>query len=282
VPELVRGDAGVEILIQVALGRSPIARNADRALEHSVECSHIRIENIADFEISGGRLIRVWPAASATEKDIDIFLFGVVWATLCHQRGMLPLHASAIVTGAGIVAFAGHSGAGKSTIAASLCSLDYELVTDDILPVSFNRSVPGAWPYLRRLKLRPDSFIPLALTPTELVSDTLDKEKYFVHPKSVANDKWSKLERLYLIEPDPSISGVSIDRINGAEAVHAIINQTYHFSFIAGSGRLRDHVALCTQLASKIAVYRLRRSPSFVAGKELASLIGEHLENTPT
>ena len=73
------------------------------------------------------------------------------------------------MTGGGITAFAGHSGAGKSTIAALLSSLDYELVADDILPVSFNQnSVPGAWPYLRRLKLQSDSIIQLALTPTEL------------------------------------------------------------------------------------------------------------------
>ena len=274
------GDARVEILIQIAPGYSPIAKNAGRVLEHSVECSLIRIENVADFEVSKGQLIRVWPAHGATEKDIEIFLFGPVWATLCHQRGMLPLHASAIVTRGSIAAFAGHSGAGKSTIAASLGSLDYELVTDDILPVSFNHSVPGAWPYLRRLKLRRDSFVPLALKPTEPVSETLDKEKYFVRPKFAAYDKWSKLERLYLLELDPTVSRLSIDQITGAEAVRVLIDQTYHFSFIVGSGRFRDHVAFCTQLASKIAVYHLRRSPSFGTGKELASLIGEHLENT--
>ena len=107
------------------------------------------------------------------QKDIEIFLFGPVWATLCHQRGMLPLHASAIVTKGGITAFAGHSGAGKSTTAALLSSLEYELIADDILPVSFNHnSVPGAWPYLRRLKLRGDSINQLGLTPTEQVSET--------------------------------------------------------------------------------------------------------------
>ena len=91
------------------------------------------------------------------QKDIEILLFGPVWAALCHQRGLLPLHASAIVTRGGIAAFAGHRGAGKSTTAALLSLLGYELVTDDVLPVSFNQnSVPGAWPYLRRLKLQSD------------------------------------------------------------------------------------------------------------------------------
>src|SRR5262249_18001357 len=147
-------------------------------------CSFIGIQGVADFEVRGGRQIRVWPAAGATQKDIEIILSGPAWATLCHQRGMLPLHASAIVTKQGITAFAGHSGAGKSTTAALLSSLGYDLVADDILPVSFNRkSVPGAWPYLRRLKLHDEPIAELGLTPTEMVGDKLDKERYFVRPK---------------------------------------------------------------------------------------------------
>src|SRR4030095_9016894 len=117
---------------------------------HSAEYSLLRVGDIADFEITRGRQIRVWATAAAAQKDIEIFLFGPVWATLCHQRGTLPLHASAIVTGHGITAFAGRSGMGKSMTAGLLNSFGYELIADDILPVSFNRnSIPGAWPYLR-------------------------------------------------------------------------------------------------------------------------------------
>jgi hypothetical protein len=193
---------------------------------------------------------------------------------------MLPLHASAIVTGRGIAAFAGHSGAGKSTTAALLSSLGYKLIADDILPISFNRnSVPGAWPYLRRLKLHHEPIVYLALTPTETVSDKLDKERYFVRPTFTGADKWNKLERVYLLESDPAESSVSINRISGAEAVRTLIDQTYHFNFILGSGQVRDHFARCTQLAANIAVYRLRRPPSLVAGTELASAICAHLSD---
>src|SRR4029077_1295517 len=149
VPTSVRGDESADILIQIASGDSPIAKNAGEFIEHSVERSLIKIENVAYFEITAGRTIRVSAAAGAKQKDIEIFLLGPAWATLCHQRGMLPLHASAIVTRGGITAFAGHTRAGKSTTAALLNSLGYELLADDILPVSFNQnSIPGAWPYL--------------------------------------------------------------------------------------------------------------------------------------
>jgi hypothetical protein len=270
-----------DVLIQIASGPSPIDKSAERAVfEHSAECSLIRIKAVADFEIRRGQEISVWPAIGAMQKDIEIFLLGPVWATLCHQRGLLPLHASAILADGGIIAFAGRSGAGKSTTAALMGSLDYKLFADDILTVNFDQnSVPGAWPYLRRLKLQGDAIAQLALTAAEPVSERLDKNKYFVHPKSVADDKWTRLERLYLLENDPTNSRSSIDRIVGAEAVRALIEQTYHFDFIVGSKRFNDHLAFCTQLASKIAIYRLRRSPLLGVGKELGSLIRAHLEN---
>src|SRR5262245_35895088 len=278
VPTSVRGGESADVIIQIAPGDSPIAKNAGRFIEHSVERSLIGIENVADFEITGGRQIRVWPTAGAKQNDIEIFLFGPAWATLCHQRGMLPLHASAIVTRGGITAFAGHSGAGKSTTAALLNSLGYELLADDILPVSFNQnSIPGAWPYLRRLKLHSNPILQLGFTPLAVVSDTLDKEKYFARPKRTGDDQWRRLERLYLLENSVADPCVPIEQITGADAVRALVDQTYHFNFILSTRRFSDHLSFCTRLASKILIYRLRRSP-ISDGKKLNSLIFAHLE----
>jgi hypothetical protein len=218
--------------------------------------------------------------ADAKQKDIEVFLFGPAWATLCHQRGMLPLHASAIVTkGGGITAFAGHSGAGKSTMAALLHSLGYELLADDILPVSFNQnSIPGAWPYLRRLKLHRDLVTQLGFTPAEIVSEMLDKEKYFIQPNRIGDNIWRRLEQLYVLENDLIDTDVSIEQITGADAVRALVDQTYHFDFVLGTRRFGNHLTFCTQLASKIPIYRLRRSPLTNAGQKLGSLICAHLE----
>jgi hypothetical protein len=280
VPTSVNDGGNPDVIIEVATGHSPMPKRACRfVFQHSSECSLIRIEGVADFEIREGRQIRVWPAMGSKQKDIEIFLLGFAWATLCHQRGMLPLHASAIVTGNGITAFAGHSGAGKSTTAALLDSLGYELIADDILPVSFNQnSIPGAWPYLRRLKLRRDPIIQFGFTPAELVSETLDKEKYFVRPKRTGDEIWRRLERLYLLERDVTDTHAPIEQITGADAVHTLVDQTYHFDFILGTRRLGDHLAFCARLASKILIYRLRWSPLSDVGKKLGSLICAHLE----
>ena len=280
VPEVVFRSAAIDVLIQIAPECSPIAKKKQPfVFQHSLERSLIRIENVADFEVTVGRQIRVWPAERSTLKDIEIYLFGPVWATLCHQRRILPLHASAIVTRDGITAFAGHSGVGKSFLAASMSSRGCRLVTDDILPISLNQnSVPGAWPYLRRLKLKSDSISAFALTAIEPVSERFDKTKYFVLPKFLAKDEWSALNRLYLLEVDPTVSRVEFDQLVGADAVRALVDQTYHFNFIVGSRRFGEHLAFCTQLASKIGVYRVRRSASLDTGRELGSFICTHLD----
>ena len=276
---------GVDVLVRIEQGRPPsVAKQLSRrVLEHSGEGWLIKSQGVADFEVVGGRQIRVWPAAGAEQKDIEIFLFGVVWATLCHQRGLLPLHASAITSKGGIIAFAGSSGVGKSTTAALMVSLGYELVTDDMLPISFNQqAVPGAWPYTRRLKLHDGPIIQLGLTPAELVSENVDNEKYFVCPKTVADDKWNMLDRIYVLENNSAESLAPIDRITGADAVRAIVDHTYYLDFVADSGRFHDHLAFCTQLASKIPVYRLRLSPSLRIENGLSSLICAHLEGMAT
>src|SRR5262245_37980472 len=92
----------VDINIRLTPGSSPIA-NARKWLD-TADCSLIRVKGVADFEVRSGRQIRIWPASEATQKDIEIFLFGAVWGALCHQRGVLPLHASAVLARGGVTA----------------------------------------------------------------------------------------------------------------------------------------------------------------------------------
>jgi hypothetical protein len=191
---------------------------------------------------------------------------------------MLPLHASAIVTGNGITALAGHPGSGKSTMAALLNLRGYEMMADDILPVSFDQTgSPGAWPYLRRLKLHRDSITQFGFIPTQMVSESLD-EKYFVLPQGTGADKWRRLERLYLLENAETDLHAPIEQLTGADAVRALVDQTHHFNFIVGTRRFGDHLAFCTRLASKILIYRVRRSLTTAEGKKLGSSICAHLE----
>ena len=53
-------------------------------------------------------------------------------------QGFLILHASAVRLGGSVLAFVGPSGVGKSTIATNLAVREFQLVADDLLPVSIS------------------------------------------------------------------------------------------------------------------------------------------------
>jgi hypothetical protein len=278
VPTQRRAGESVDVRIEIAQGASPMAAcTQPYVFEHSAARSLIKIGEVAEFEVSEGRRIRVWLAPGAARKDAEIFLLGPAWASLCHQRGLLPLHASAIRTTHGLVAFCGHSGAGKSTTAAVMVTSGYELVADDVLPISLHQNAsPGAWPYLRRMKLSSESIPQLALSPVAAVGTRLDREKKFVRPQFAAADEWVRLERIYLLETDRGTSR-AIDRLVGAEAVRALIDQTYHFPFVSMSGRFREHLEMCAHIASRVPIYRLPRFAGLGTENRLAAVIRAHL-----
>lgn len=71
-----------------------------------------------------------------TGHDLDMVRFlltGSALSALLQQRGIVTLHASAVVINDQAVAFFGQSGAGKSTAATALVERGFPLVTDDVL-----------------------------------------------------------------------------------------------------------------------------------------------------
>ena len=126
----------------------PCAQAGGPAWEHGDGLMLIRHPGGVRFLISGGDSIRYEVAPGVPAGDVGAFLFGSVWAALALQRGLLPLHASAVSHDAGAVhAFTGHSGAGKSTLAVALGAHGLAFFTDDLLlldPASFGAKGAGA------------------------------------------------------------------------------------------------------------------------------------------
>ena len=87
-----------------------------------------------------GNQIVIDAAPDATDRNVRLFLLGSALGALLHQRGLLPLHANAIDLGGGAVAFSGHSGAGKSTIAAWFHDRGHRILADDVCVVGFDQS----------------------------------------------------------------------------------------------------------------------------------------------
>ena len=110
----------------------PGAVRVDRWVTLSATEFLLSIPKAGRFYVANGQDVRVEPDPDVAPPDLRIYLLGSVFGALCHQNGMLPLHASAIEHNGCFTAFLGESGAGKSTMAACLQRRGYRIVCDDI------------------------------------------------------------------------------------------------------------------------------------------------------
>jgi len=108
------------------------------------------------FFVSGdGTRIVAYPPLPAPETLRHLLLDNILPHAL-NLAGHDSLHATAVLTPRGVVAFMGPSGAGKSTLAAHFLSRGFELVCDDCLVLSLEGEKIIATPSYPGLRLLPD------------------------------------------------------------------------------------------------------------------------------
>ena len=67
------------------------------------------IPRVASYWVEGGRRVIVEPRLPVEAPALRLFLLGTVLAILCYQRGLVPLHASAVEVPGGALLVSGRS-----------------------------------------------------------------------------------------------------------------------------------------------------------------------------
>lgn len=177
------GESGVDVEITLGTVAEPDAPPSFE-LPHSRlwedGCFLLALENVGRFLVKGGRHIRIEPAPGADASELRTFLLGSVLGVLCHQRGLLPIHASATRIDNQAVLIAGVSGAGKSTLAAALGARGHALVADDIAAMSHDNAGPWVMPAFPRRKLALEVLTALGLDHLGLVANRPGLPKFHV------------------------------------------------------------------------------------------------------
>ncbi len=138
------------------------------------------LPQVAAYLVSAdGRAVSIDIAEGAAPAAVRTFLYGTVFAVVCHRRGLLPLHACCVRIGDKAVAFAGDSGAGKSTLALGLSERGYALLADDVTAVDTEApGGPTALPSFPRLKLWRDALARAGLSTDGLEEVRTGQGKY--------------------------------------------------------------------------------------------------------
>ncbi len=222
----------------------------------------LAIRGVAAFSARAGREVVVDPVNGARERDLAVFVQGSVFGAIWHQRGMLALHASSVQVGDACVAFAGASGAGKSTVAAFLTRRGWPLVSDDVSVLSVRQDGPAVWHGPARLKLWEDGLSELGEHPDTLAHAGGRRRKFHL-PVSppVPTSGPVPLHALYLIEDGDGEP--RLEPVTGLDAIAAIVRHTYCPEYVSALGLAERHFQLCVATAARIAVLRLPRPRGF-------------------
>jgi len=256
----------------------PLAHETNRSLQVGDGEVLLTVRDTARYLVREGREIVIDPMASSSERNVRLFLLGSAFGILCHQRGLLPLHANAIVVDGVAVAFGGNSGAGKSTLAAWFQRAGYELLCDDVCVVSFDeKGCPLAWPGLPRLKLWGDAAVSFGFDSRALEPAIDGLDKYHVPFARVAARGPFPLRRFYVLESGSMDTANDIARLYGAAAFEAIMAQTYRNEYLAPMNLRKRHFELADALLKNAKVYRAPRDWGYEVFAREAERLERHL-----
>lgn len=179
----------------------------------------------------GETISKVDPQEELSQLDREI-ITGPALVLALALRGVWSLHASAAMYNDKVIVFLGESRQGKSTLVASLAEAGWQLVSDDILPVTGDPSGMQAWPRFPQLKLPPGSQ-PGPHLPEQL-----------------------PLGKICLLLPAGKDDTPAVQLLPPGEAVKALLAHTAGARLFEPD-LLSRHLEFCARSAAQVPAYRL-------------------------
>jgi hypothetical protein len=231
-----------------------------------------KVPNIADYYVANGNEICIQPQPGADEKSIRLFLLSNAMAAILHQRGMIPLHASAIYHDDGIVLFCGRSGAGKSTTATALQQKGYTVFSDDVCVLTNDENNElVTLPSYPMIKLWEDSFTKIGLEAAveeNKIRPEMAKYARFYHDEFNITAK--KIKRVFILETGNLIDTIQIKKMGPIAAFKILQQNTYRHVQMNGMKKRDIHFAMISKLAAQVSVYKIDRP---ILGNTIEDLI---------
>jgi hypothetical protein len=238
----------------------------------------LRVPNGMRVLVEDGAAVTIDCPAHLSDDDQLLWVLGSAWGALAYQRGLLPLHLSAVQLGDGIAGFGGRSGAGKSTLAAALTTRGHTLAADDVTGI--DATMPGrpmALPGHKTLKLWGDATTLVGVDRDRPVRSDEAIDKYYV---VVGDDDVARhalpLRRIYQLvdrrgQPDGGPE-FCISQRRGGDAVVTLETAIYRPRFgeaILGRRRLFELLAVVAAGTEVYDFERPMRKDRFWAGVDV-------------
>ena len=278
-PELAMGN-GAPPDVTISRGRidrPPPQTGADGSyFSMSGSEAYLYWDEVGGFLVRDGREIIVDSLTMTEEHIVRLPLLGTVLSAAICQRGFPGFHGSAVQIDGQAIAFLGHRGSGKSTMAAGLYARGHNLLTDDLVVVKDldQRTGPTIVPSFPQLKLFPEAAMAsLGDDPESLPRLISGFEKRARRITGGFAQDPVPLRALYLLEND---SSVSIEPVPPQETLVHVVRHSYAariFNKWLTGQRAAAHFQQCAALVRQVPVYALKRPRDLDQLPQVAELI---------
>jgi hypothetical protein len=243
----------------------------------------LRFPEMADFRVTlDGTQIICRPGHDIPPQTIQHLFLDQVLPLALSKRGKLMLHASAVALPAGVVAFAGTTGMGKSTLATSFSSQGFALMTDDCLYLDIANSQLLATPGYPGSRLWDDSIETLFE-----YEPVLSEVAHYSHKKRLAFQSNNlafcydtlPVKRIFFLSPDDGdedAEDISIIRLAPREAFMALASYIFKLDVSDRDMLITDFNRL-KQIAELSLCYRLSFPQQFSLLPQVRETILRHI-----
>jgi len=237
----------------------------------------LRFPELADFQVDAdARTVTCLPVPEVSEGTTQHLYLNQVLPLVLSKLGKLVFHASAVALSDGAVVFAGESGRGKSTLAASFAVSGFPFLTDDGLVLESTVEGYQILPSHPSIRLWADSEEAL-IGPGVETAPALpftSKSRFLAGDAVRFCDQPRRLRRVYFLG-DGSAAAPRFERLSAAEALVEWVKHSFLLD-VEERPRLASHFDQVAQLANQPIHYRLDFPRRFEALERVRQAIVEH------
>ena len=276
IPELLASAGNPDVSIRIGKTPAQINHIIKKGVRYQAGKDEFLLETdrIAKFYIKNGTEIIVEPYKEKVDKEVRLFLLGSAFGALFLQRGLLPIHGSAIQFGHSTSIFTGLSGAGKSSIAAFFVQQGYQILADDISVINYSLQVEPGFP---GMKIWKDVLEKLGIATDSLSSIRPDIQKYKYGVGKNFCTQPLPVNNIFIIHPK-NTPGFESEELTGIEKFNALKNNTFRYRFVEGLQKQQEHFTVINRLLKQVKVYRIKRPQAPVMLKEFADFLLENFD----
>lgn len=239
----------------------------------------VTVPGVATYGIDPrGTSVVIEMAPGAPAAAVVMFLLTSLLGILCHQRRLLPLHASCVRIGSDVVALVSPSGCGKSTMAAALVQRGHTLLADDVTVI--DPDAPGGpvvWPAFPHVRIWRDALGALGLDTNTLERDRTDLERYRVPVNDAFSLTPQPLSAAYLMDWVLHEAWARVEPVTGFEAIRRL-RQAVHRHQVGQA--LLGEQALFTRVGrvgSAVPVFAVHQPHGLeFLGRNVEAILGRH------